>query len=467
MSRVVTNKKLPLKVKLLYSCGNLGIGIITVLLGNNFVYFFTAPEVSGKPVIPYLIPQGALFWGMTLLGLIWAVGSIFDAVLDPIIANFSDRFEHKNGKRIPIMRMAAIPFVLTFALVFFAPVPQISIINVIWLLVIFLLSKVFYTMYMIPFYSLFVDLAKSGDDKADLGTINSAFWFIGFVIAALATVLWGFFQNKFGMTLIVSFRSTVILLSIIGLIAVMAPAFLINEKKYVANSIKSTKEKVIPSLKRVLKNKSFRNYLYTNFGYTISTRIFESGLIYYVTVLAMQKAEINGYLIIIIAVIALALYPLVNKLAKSKGRKFILKISIILLFISYIVISLLGLGNIHPYFLFGALILLLPFATAGFGILPHVITSDCAQYDREKSGEDSAGMYIAANGFVAKLGGSVSGLMLTSLLLLGKDVGNDLGIRVAILTAAAIMFVVYFVLKGYDEKEIMSYENKQEEETES
>ncbi|QUI23458.1 MFS transporter [Vallitalea pronyensis] len=462
MTQVMTNNKLPLSVKLLYACGNLGIGIITVLQSMFLVYFFTAPEVDGQPLIPYLIPQGSIFLGMTLLGIILALGSVFDAVLDPIIARFSDKFEHASGKRIPIMRMAVIPFVLTFTLVFFAPVPKISFLNVIWLTIIFLLSKVFYTMYMIPFYSLLVDLAKSGDDKADLGTINSAFWFVGFLIASFSSALWGFLGDTFHMTLLTSFRTTIVIFSLLGLVAAIIPAFLIHEQKYVITSIKSTNEKVLPALKHVLKNKNFQFYLLTNLAYTMSSKIFETGLIYYVTVLALQDASINGLLITIIGVATLLCYPLINRLAKTKGRKVVLKVGLILLVLSYIVISLLGVGNIHPYFLFALIIILLPFANAGFGILPHVITSDCAQYDREMTGKDHAGMYMAANGFVVKIGGSIAIIIFTSLLLLGKDVGNDLGIRVAILFAGTILIAAYFLLKKYNEKEIMSYQNKQD-----
>ena len=232
----------------------------------------------------------------------------------------------------------------------------------------------------------------------------------------------------------------------------MIPAFFIDERKYVTSSVKTTKQKVIPSLRRVLKNRSFRSYLLTNLGYNVANRIFETGLVYYVTVLALQDAGVSGMLTTVIGVVTLLCYPLINRLAKTKGRKPVLKVSLLLLVISFALISVLGLGGINPYIFFGLLVLLLPFASAGFGILPHVITSDCAQYDREMTGEDSAGMYIAANGFISKVGGSVALIIFTSLLLLGKDVGNDLGIRIAILFAAVVLIFASFALKKYDEK---------------
>ena len=134
-----------------------------------------------------------------------------------------------------------------------------------------------------------------------------------------------------------------------------------------------------------------------------------------------------------------------------------LKVSLVLFAMTFCVISVLGLGGVHPYAMFALLILLMPFAQAGFGILPQVVTSDCAAYDQYRSGEDHAGMYIAANGFFRKVGGTLGVLLFTSFLLLGKDVGNDLGIRMATTFGAVICVAGFLFLLRYDEQEILSY----------
>ena len=44
-------------------------------------------------------------------------------------------------------------------------------------------------------------------------------------------------------------------------------------------------------------------------------------------------------------------------------------------------------------------------------------------------------------------------------MLLGKDIGDDLGIRAVALFAMVICFIAYFIAKTYDEDEVLKYNN--------
>jgi GPH family glycoside/pentoside/hexuronide:cation symporter len=89
-------------------------------------------------------------------------------------------------------------------------------------------------------------------------------------------------------------------------------------------------------------------------------------------------------------------------------------------------------------------------------MLPGAMTADCAAWDEHVCGEDSAAMYFAVNGFVLKLGGSLAALIFTSFLLLGKDVGDDLGIRLATLFSVLLCAAGLLSLRWYDEKRVLS-----------
>lgn len=78
------------------------------MLNNYFIYFYQLSKESG---IPNLIPQGKIVLGiLTIIWLIKAIGHIIDAVTDPLIASCSDKSKHPDGRRIPLMKKAAIPF---------------------------------------------------------------------------------------------------------------------------------------------------------------------------------------------------------------------------------------------------------------------------------------------------------------------------------------------------------------------
>ena len=84
------------------------VGLFTTMLNNYLIYFYQPSKESG---IPNLIPQGRLVLGvLTIIGMIKAIGHIIDAVTDPLIAASSDKSRHKDGRRIPMMKKAAIPF---------------------------------------------------------------------------------------------------------------------------------------------------------------------------------------------------------------------------------------------------------------------------------------------------------------------------------------------------------------------
>ena len=76
------------------------------------------------------ITQTAVFLGfLTIIGLVTALGRIFDAFTDPFLASLSDRCKHKLGRRIPFMRYAAIPFGVVTVLVFCSPIDGVSWVN--------------------------------------------------------------------------------------------------------------------------------------------------------------------------------------------------------------------------------------------------------------------------------------------------------------------------------------------------
>lgn len=449
-------KRLSLKEKLIYATGSIGFSLITVIHMLYLIYFFFPPKDKG---IPYVIPQEAIIGSLTVLGLIMAAGRFLDAITDPLIANWSDNFRGKKGKRIPFMRRSALGFAATYVLVFFVPADgEINTINIIWLTFWLLSSAVFLTLYLVPHVSLMVEIADHPDDKIDLATFNSAFWFVGFLAVSFSGSLWDLFQNQFAMSKVDAMRLSFVILAGIGFICLMVPALFLDENKYTADrEMKQERQKLFPAMAKVLKNRSFRAFLAANTLYTIATYIFESGMIYYITILALMKESAQGPLTTIIGAIVLLSYPLVNIIAKRMGKKNLMLLGFLLFGMMFLAISALGLWGIPVWLMMGMVVVFAPLPQSIFGMLPNAMTADCAAYDRKETGEDSAGMYVAVNGFIHKLGASLATLIFTSFLLLGKDVGNDQGIRLAVLFAATLCAAGAFALKFYNEKRILSY----------
>ncbi|WDV46315.1 MFS transporter [Clostridiaceae bacterium M8S5] len=452
-------KRLTLKEKLTYSLGNLGVGIIMTLHMWYLVYFFFPPCDSG---IKYTIPQNAVFLGVTILGLIMATGRIFDAITDPIIANRSDNKKHKLGKRIPFMRRYGFAMAASYVLIFIVPIPnEIHIYNVLWLAIFMFLSALFFTLYTVPYYSLLVHIGKHPDDKIDLATFNSVFWFSGLLLTSFAAGSWEMIYNWLGVSMQSAIQISFVVLGVFGFIFLMIPAYLLDENKYGKQVVHVDNYRFKDSMKQVLKNKNFVRFLFANASYTLATYMYETGLLYFITVLALKDKSLQGILAIVIGLATLATYPIVNKFAKKKGKKILMSLGFVLFAVSFIDITLFGLFGINVNILIVLLVIITPLPQAIFGILPHAMVADCAAYDQHINGKDQSGMYMAVNGFFTKIGTSIATILFTSLLVFGKDPGNDLGIRMITIAGAVLSIVSVGLISKYNEKEIMSYASKE------
>lgn len=450
--------RLSLKEKLIFSCGNLGIGIIMTIHMWYLVYFFFPPSDAG---INYTVPQESIFLGLTLLGLIMAAGRIFDAITDPIIANRCDNLQHRLGKRIPYLRRYALLMAASYVAVFFVPVPQsINSLNTIWLAVFMISSALFFTLYTVPYYSLFIFMAKHPEDKIDLGTYNSGFWFFGLLISSFASSTWDVIQGVLGVSRHMSIQISFVIVGLLGFIFLMIPAYFIDEHKYDDSKGASHENiRLGDSLKRVFKNKNFKVFLVANTCYTLATYMFETGLLYFITVLALKDETLQGPLTTVIGICTLLAYPLVNILAKKYGKRITLSIGFVLFALAFLDITVFGvLGNVNILIII--LAILTPIPQAIFGILPNVVVSDCAEYDKANTGKDSSGMYVAVNGFFVKIGYSLATIIFTSLLLFGKDPSNDLGIRLTTVLGCVLALLSTGLMLRYDEGEIMTYVEK-------
>jgi GPH family glycoside/pentoside/hexuronide:cation symporter len=447
--------KLNLKQKLLYSSGSLGMGIVTVMHMLFLVWFF---QPSDSANLPNYIPQDPVLLALSVLGLLLALRTLFDAVSDPIIANFSDKFKHKDGKRIPLLKWSAIPFAASYFLVFLVPNTGITTLNVVWITVWLVICTFFLTVYSINHEALLAVMAKTSKERIDLGTIASASWFVGFIVVSFASSVWGPLQNMFGMPKEDAIRIVFFVLAVIGACLLIVPGLFIKEKDYDDGKTKTIPHKinVYKSLSKVMHYKNYRKFVFANTLYTAATNIFETGLIFFVTILAVLEEDLLGVITIVIGGITLLMYPLINILAKKKGRKFVLVLSFITYAITFGVISIMS-PNPSPWLYLGIILVVAPFSQAGFGILPVIIASDNAEYMKNETGEDMTGMHMGVSGFFRKLGSTISAVLFTSFLLLGQDIGNDIGIRLAVIVAAVLSILGFVIMVKYDENEVMKH----------
>ena len=125
-----------------FAVGQFGWSVLAALISSWLVNYYQPDLATQQAGQPIFIPQGLAILGvLTILGAITAFGRIFDAITDPLIASLSDRCKSKDGRRIPFMRAAAVPFALACIFTFWSPVGHESWGNALFL---FLMLMLFY-----------------------------------------------------------------------------------------------------------------------------------------------------------------------------------------------------------------------------------------------------------------------------------------------------------------------------------
>ena len=443
---------LPLSRGVAYAAGMLGWSLVIGIIINYLVYIYLPPDDAG---LPEMIPNITLFGIVSIVGIITMGSRLLDAITDPWIASLSDRSRSPRGRRISYMLAGGLPMVVLMLLVYLPPSTEPGLLNLIWLTITLYLFYIFFTVYAVPHNALIAELGHTPEERLNLCTYLSVAWFLGAVIAAQAPVFYEIMMDAVGISKIAAIRLTFAVMGVVALVCLYIPVFLVDEKKYSSGepSTISMKE----SLKLTFKNRPFVIFAFSDLTYWFFMTILQTGLIYYITVLLRQEETFFSTIFLVLMVGSFACYPLVNFAAKAAGKKAVLVVSF-LLFITVMVLVMLAGMDFVPIALHmqGYLLAAIAFfPMAAFGILPNAIIADIAENEGLRTGSYREGMFYAARNFMMKIGQMLAMLVFVSLLTFGRDVGDDLGLRLAGLTGALFCMAGLIIFAFYNEKRII------------
>jgi len=453
-----------------YAIGQLGWSIISGLIGSWLVYFYQPSQEAINEGMISLIPSGRVVLGIfAIIGLVTALGRVFDAVTDPLVGNWSDNCKSKLGRRIPFLRWSAIPLGFIFVMVFCAPIRGVSGINTAWLFITVLLYYFLITCYCTPYTSLLAELPHNQEEKLKLSMCISLTFIVGTCIGMAAPMIWGIFIGA-GMERILAMRITMAILSTLATIFMLVPAFGINEKDY-CDAVPA-KSNMFSSLGKTFKNRDFRVFLVQDIIYFFGLAMFQTGLPFFTTSLLKLPEIWTTYMMGGLTLLSLCVYPFVSKMASKWGKKKLLVAAFIGFVLTFGFTAACGVAESNGLLKFipqaaqAVIIVLLGcFPQAIFGIIPQTIVADIALSDEIETGESRSGMFFAARTFAMKLGQSLAMLMFTSLATIGaakavagveQAAGTTTGYRVIALTASICCVIGGIVMSFFNEKKILA-----------
>lgn len=433
-----------------FAAGQFGWAMLSGIISNWLVYFYQPDEAAISQGQTVFIPQGLAILGIiTVIGGITALGRVFDAFTDPMIASLSDRCTSKNGRRIPFLKWASFPLALATVLVFWSPVNEKSWINAVFLLVMVLAYYLFITAYCTPYNALISELGHTQQERLNISTAISFTFIAGTAVAYLAPAIWGIFVLALGR--VGAIRLTFTVMAAIAWLCMLVPVFCIREKEYV-NTV-PVQESAFHSLAATFRNGEFRKFVGSDIFYWIALTMFQTGLPFFVTSLLKLPETMTTLYFVGMTALSVLFYLPVNKLTPKFGKKRMLLFAFVMFSTAFFYTGFMG----KIPFLSAAAqgFVLMVFAAlpmAIFGILPQAMVADIAESDSAITGSNREGMFFAARTFAFKLGQSLSMLIFTAVSTIGTGTGT--GYRVAAFGAALFCGIGAVLLVFYNENKI-------------
>lgn len=456
-------EKISIKEQFQFAVASFGWSVVVNIVNGLIVYFYNP---VGDSQLITLIPKTTIFGIFSILSLIILVARLIDAFIDPGIANFSDKSQNKKGRRIPLMKKALLPILIT-GLMLWMPISRVeSSDNSWWLLSLMILFNVSISFYVIPYNALLPELGHDSEVKLRISTIQSISYFIGLIVASTPNVLVNVYQDNLNITdKFQALQLSIWTVYIIGWAFLLSPLW-INEKKLITN--KPVSSGIGDNFKSVLKNKNVLIYLIADFTYFTSLTIIATGALYYVKALLHLQDKHGTGMVATCVGLAMILSPIVYMLAKKVSKKRLVLFSLIFLSIIFSSVRFLGsfgIGNIYEAYILAAL-LSIPLSV--LGIVPPVILAELTQVDAFETNQNREGIFFGIRSLFIQIGQTFGAVIFAILIglnkenLLGEKLSqlfpkipfDELGIRLSGIFGFALCLVAAILFSFFNEKSL-------------
>ena len=387
-----SRNKLTTLTKLVYGSGDFGFSMNKSIIAALFPIFMM--DVVG--VTPALA-AAALF-----------IGRSWDYINDPLVGYLSDRTRTRWGRRRPWLLFGALPFAMTFLLLWLKPG---FIQNQTGLLIYYAIAYLIYeasatTVYM-PYFALTPELTQDYDERTQLTSFRMLFNIIGGLTAytlpmlVIGSMVPGNANRVVTMALIFGFLAALPYLLVF---------FGVREKK---EYIDQAQPKLRDAFKAVRRNKPFFFAAMIYLCTWIVIILAETNLMFYIKYVIKrpdQSSLVMGA-IFIAAIIALPFWNFISK----KGNKR----SAYIIGVSFWAVTMCGLALFNaqtPLWVLLIVCVLCGFGLSAAQVLPWAIIPDAIEWDEYQTGERHEGTFYSLITLMGKVANSLA--VPLSLLLL-------------------------------------------------
>jgi len=424
------SKKLSLGRAVLFSAGSISTNIMAITVSTWLMFTYAPPPDSGRPA---LIPIG-------IIGVILAIGSIFNAVIDPFLGHWSDTRRGKWGRRRPFILFFLPLSALLMMAIWTPPVKSLAVINSIYLTCVILFYYLAHSAWQIPYDAALPEMAVVPQDRVTLSTWKAVFALVGVLVGAFASgMLYNSALGPFGMGAVVGIAAIVGgLLTLLGL----------REKK--AEEV----GEALPVWKGILatfRNKQFVSLFLATIFVQAAYGMLVVNLPYFVTTVLGKPSDFVSILMGVVIIVMAGITFLWSYLGKKYALRKLWRIATTAIAIFYaacfFIGAIQGTVSLVMTFIFFPLI---GVALAGSHMFPYAMMGSVADYDELKTKGRREAAYYGAFSLAVEGGPAIATLILPVLYqTFGYSQVDPLGVRLAFILIGLLAGLGIFFFRKY------------------
>lgn len=429
-------KKLSTITKILYGTGDFGYSLNNSIIAAFFPIFMM--DVVG---ISPALAAAALF-----------VGRSWDYINDPLVGYFSDRTRTRWGRRRPFLLFGALPFALTFILLWVKPDFVTSTTGlVIFYAAAYMIYEASATLVYMPYFALTPELTQDYDERTQLTSYRMLFNIIGGLTAYTVPML------IVGSMIPQNANRVVIMAAVLGLMAALPYLlvfFSVRENREYADQERPTLKE---SLKAARRNKPFIFAAFIYLFTWIVIILLETNLMFYIKYVLHREAQSTLVMgtIFISAILALPFWNWISKKG-NKRNAYIIGVA----FWAVVMCLLILVQPETPMWILMIMCVLAGIGLSAGQVLPWAIIPDAIEWDEYQTGERHEGVFYSLITLMGKIANSVAVPLSLLLLQFTGYVSNAevqptsalTGIKImigpvpALLLMSGIVFAIFYPL---------------------
>lgn len=385
-----------------YGIGDFGLNIYWNTLNLFLVFWYT--DVVGLP------PKVA--------GYVFLVGTVWDAVSDPVVANIAERVETRHGTYRPFLLYGSVGLALSFVLLFWRP-PLEGDVLIAVLVVIALLFRTSYTLVAVPYAAMSSRLSYDSVERTEFSGARMFFAFAGLLLVSLLAAP---IARQGGDYSAAGFQTVVIGGAVIGTIALLL-CFLGTEEKRLGSAPASARITLSLWAKAFRDNRALWLLIVTIFLQSSATASLIISMVFFIDTNQYMLAE-KEVVLSANAIATMLGIPVWTLIIRSIGKK-------VAWFAATLIVAALGVSMLlfGPWIIAGLPLQIvgMSLAMGAFAILLWSFIPDMVEYGQFKSGFRAEGVVFGSVLVVNKLSGGVMAVVITQVLAaIGYRAGVDM-----------------------------------------